>query len=88
MELFETFACNRSADINSISNAVDNNKSRNKSTDLIAEHLTYFKERYFNDGTPKEIFEGLKFRPGQTDQAAKKKVTETLTNKVDNPLKT
>lgn len=86
--LFETFACNRRADINSISNAVDTINQREQiTTDLIADHLTYFKERYFNDdGTPKEIFEGLKFRPGQTDQAAKQKVTETLTNKIDNPV--
>jgi hypothetical protein len=48
--------------------------------------LTYFKERYFkDDGTPKEIFEGLKFRIGQSDQAAKQKVTETLTDKIDDP---
>ena len=87
--LFETFACNRRADINSISNAVDTINQREQiSTELIAEHLTYFKDRYFkDDGTPKEIFEGLKFRQGQSDQAAKQKVTETLTDKIDNPVK-
>lgn len=82
--LFETFACKRRADINSISNAVDKTNQREPiTTDLIAEHLTYFKERYFKeDGTPKEIFEGLKFRPRQTEQEAKQKVTETLTDKI------
>ena len=85
--LFETFACNRRADINSISNAVDTINEREQiTTELIAEHLEYFKERYFNeDGSPKQIFEGLKFRPGQTDPAAKQKVTETLTGQIDNP---
>lgn len=85
--LFETFACNRHADINSISSAVDTINEREQITiELIAEHLAYFKERYFNeDGSQKEIFDGLKFRPGEIDQMAKQKVTETLTGQIDNP---
>jgi hypothetical protein len=85
--IFETFACNRRADITTISTAVDTINEKEKiTTDLISEHLSYFKERYFNeDDSPKELFEGLKFRLGRSDRAAKQKVTETLTEKIDNP---
>lgn len=85
--LFETYACSKRADINSISDAVDRINQREPiTTDLIVDHLEYFKERYFNeDGTPKIIFEGLKFRLGQLDQVAKQKVFQTFTENIDNP---
>ena len=86
--LFETYACNKRADINSISKAVDTINAREPITnELISTHIDYFSNRYFNlDGTPKEKFEGLKFRNGQTDQAAKQQVTLTLTRVQNNPV--
>lgn len=86
--LFETYACNKRADINSISNAVDNiNAKEPIPSELITDHISYFSNRYFNeDGTPKAIFAGLKFRQGQTDQAAKQQVTLTLTGNQNNPV--
>jgi len=86
--LFETYACNKRADINSISQAVDNINEREPITsELISDHIDYFSNRYFNkDGTPKEIFEGLKFRQGQNDQAAKQQVNNTLTRVQDKPV--
>lgn len=85
--LFETFACNKSADNNSISNAVELINSRETiSTKLIEDHLEYFSNRYFNtDGTQKDIFNGLKFRDGNNDQAVKERVRLVLTKEEDDP---
>ena len=79
--LFETFACNKNANLNSINDAVDRIDSRERITqNLTKEHLEYFSERYFNvDGSQKEIFNGLHFRDGGRDQAAKEHVKRVLT---------
>lgn len=85
--LFETFACNKQADINSISLAVEAINAREAiQSELLADHLAYFADRYFNaDGSQKEIFNGLKFRNRATDQAAKEAVLRTLIKQETNP---
>lgn len=85
--IFETYACNKNADINKISTAVDMiNERQPIDAGLFPEHIDYFSKRYFNeDLSPKEIFEGLKFRQGETDQYAKQMVTETLTGVTESP---
>lgn len=86
--LFEKYACDKKADINSISSAVENINQREKVTSkLIQDHIDYFSKRYFNkDGTAKEQYEGLKFRQRQTDQAAKQQVAQTLSGQLKNPV--
>lgn len=84
--LFERYACNRLANINSISSAVDMiNQSEAITAELITDHIEYFSNRYFNsDRSPKPIFEDLKFRDGG-DQSAKQRVIDTLTGQQSDP---
>jgi len=74
--LFETFARNKYADINSITAAVETINSREEITNgFMSDHLEYFSNRYFNtDGSQKDIFDGLKFRNRRNDQIAKEAV--------------
>jgi hypothetical protein len=85
--LFETFACNKYADINSITAAVETINSRQQiQYELVSEHLQYFADRYFNvDGSQKDIFNGLNFRSSRTDQVAKQAVIKVLTKVESNP---
>lgn len=81
--LFETFACGKNASIKSIRIAVENiNATGAISIEMLHPFVDYFAGRYFNDnGTNKEIFEGLKFRGGD-DIQAKEDVRLILTRQI------
>jgi hypothetical protein len=81
--MFETFACNKNATVRTIQTAVENiNATITISNEMLSPFVDYFANRYFNDdGTSKEIFEGLKFRGGD-DIQAKEDVRLILTRQV------
>ena len=81
--MFETFACNKNANIRSIRIGVENiNATVTISNEMLTPFVDYFADRYFNDnGTSKEIFEGLKFRNGD-DIQAKEDVRLILTGQI------
>lgn len=81
--LFETFACGKNASIRSIRAAVENiNATGAISNEMLTPFVDYFANRYFNDnGTSKDIFEGLKFRGGD-DIQAKEDVRLILTRQI------
>lgn len=81
--MFETFGCNKNANIRTIRTAVENiNATVQISNEMLEPFVDYFAGRYFNDnGTSKEIFEGLKFRGGD-DIQAKEEVRLILTRQI------
>lgn len=85
--VFETFACNKHADLNSIRQSVENINQREQ---ILAEtfepFIDYFSTRYFNpNGDTTYSVDGLKFRPGNNDQAAKAQVIAVLTRQMTDP---
>lgn len=81
--MFETFGCNKNANIRTIRIAVENiNATVQISNEMLNPFVDYFNDRYFNDNsTSKEIFEGLKFRGGD-DIQAKEEVRLILTRQI------
>lgn len=81
--MFETFGCNKNANIRTIRTAVENiNATVHISNEMLNPFVDYFAGRYFNDnGTNKAIFEGLKFRGGD-DIQAKEDVRLILTRQI------
>jgi hypothetical protein len=81
--MFETFGCNKNANIRTIRTAVENiNATVLISNEMLTPFVDYFAGRYFNDkGTSTEIFEGLKFRGGD-DIQAKEDVSLILTRQI------
>ena len=85
--LFETYACNKNANINSIKQAVDNiNQSENITSETMSQYVDYFSDRYFNaDGTSKQSFDGLKFDSRPNGKYVKEFVKRVLIRQIVDP---
>ena len=61
---FEAMALDNAASVRAITRLVQSwERNGQLDVDIFAESLAYFKERYFNNGTATEKFQGLRFRP-------------------------
>jgi len=87
--IFETFGCNKNADINSIKNLVDEINNREVITlEEFGEYVDYFSNRYYNpNGDTTYSIEGLLFRNYRNDQIAKNEVAAVLTRQEVEPKK-
>lgn len=85
--IFETFACNKYANIPAIEQAVEQIDSKQPILAVTFEpYVIYFSTRYFNpNGYTTYSIEGLNFRAGATDQAAKAKVEAVLNRQETTP---
>jgi hypothetical protein len=79
--IYETYACNKFANIQAIDQAVEHLNGLEPITlDELTPYVNYFANRYFNaDGTETVRFAGLKFRGNAGDQAAQNLVRQVLT---------
>jgi hypothetical protein len=86
--IFETFACNKNAEINSIKNIVEIIDSYERiSLETYSEYVNYFSNRYYNpNGDKTHNIEGLCFRPeSKNDLQAKNEVISVLTGEQIEP---
>jgi len=85
--IFETFGCNKNADINSIRNIVEEINNREAITlEQFADYVDYFSNRYYNpNGDTTYNIDGLLFRQSNNDQIAKNDVESVLTRRQVEP---
>ncbi len=79
--MFETFACHREANLNSIKQIVEEiNTHESFDLAVFAPFVSYFSNRYFNpDGSTTHSIEGLKLRVSRpSEQAAKAEIIAVL----------
>lgn len=85
--IFETFACNKNANLNSIRNIVEEINNRDAITlEPFADYVNYFSNRYYNpNGDSRYSIDGLLFRKNNNDQVAKNEVIAVLTRQQVEP---
>lgn len=78
--IFETFGCNKEANINSIKNIVDEINSREAIvSETFTDYVQYFSNRYYSKhGETTYSIDGLLFRESQNEQKAKNEVIAVL----------
>lgn len=81
---FEAMALDNSASVRAITRLVQSWESNGQlDVDAFTKSLAYFKERYFNNGTATEKFQGLHFRPRDKRALVEAVLTEQNTNPED-----
>jgi hypothetical protein len=85
--IFETFGCNKNANINSIKQIVEEINNREPITiEEFAAYVDYFSNRYYNpNGDTTYNIEGLQFRETTNDQISKSEVAAVLTRQQVEP---
>jgi hypothetical protein len=85
--IFETFGCNKNANINSIKHIVEETNNREAiNLEQFTKYVDYFSNRYYNpNGDRTYNIEGLLFRQSNNDQIAKNEVIAVLTGQQVEP---
>lgn len=85
--IFETFGCQKNANMISLKNVVEEINNREAiSLDQFKNYVDYFSNRYYNpNGDKTYTIEGLLFKQSHNDQTAKNEVVEVLTRQQVEP---